>query len=142
MIQYERRPCYQPSCSCDILYTFHRHQTRSNKYPQSEKMHYSFSMAHRKDGAFFMTASISQELRLFAEELQHSLSLSTLQQVAREVGFVQRESKYRAQDLAALCVWLSQSVAQTSLTQLCSCLEASTGVLMSPSGLISTPVDR
>ncbi|MED0709799.1 IS4 family transposase, partial [Aneurinibacillus aneurinilyticus] len=78
-----------------------------------------------------MTASISQELRLFAEELQHSLSLSTLQQVAREVGFVQRESKYRAQDLAALCVWLSQSVAQTSLTQLCSCLEASTGVLMS-----------
>ncbi len=71
-------------------------------------------MTHRKDGAFFMTASISQELRLFAEELQNSLSLSTLQQVAREVGFVQRESKYRAQDLAALCVWLSQSVAVSS----------------------------
>ncbi len=52
-------------------------------------------MTHRKDGAFFMTASISQKLRLFAEELQHSLSLSTLQQVARKVGFVQRESTYR-----------------------------------------------
>uniref|UniRef100_UPI00048B166C IS4 family transposase n=1 Tax=Ectobacillus panaciterrae TaxID=363872 RepID=UPI00048B166C len=35
----------------------------------------------------------------------------------------------------ALCVWLSQKVASTSLTQLCSRLEAYTGVLMSPEGL-------
>lgn len=36
---------------------------------------------------------------------------------------------------SALCVWLSQEVASTSLTQLCSRLEASTGVLISPEGL-------
>jgi hypothetical protein len=44
-------------------------------------------------------------------------------------------SKYQAQDLVALCVWLSQRVAITSLTQLCSQLESSTGVLMSPEGI-------
>lgn len=87
-------------------------------------------MAH-----FCMTCSVSQELQLFAEELQRYLSPAHLQHVAKEVGFVKRTSKYRAQDLAALCVWISQSVAQTSLTQLCSGLEATTGVLMSPEGL-------
>ncbi len=35
----------------------------------------------------------------------------------------------------ALWVWLSQGVTRTSLMQLCSRLEASTGVLMSPEGL-------
>lgn len=49
--------------------------------------------------------------------------------------FFQRTSKHQAKDLIALCVWLSQKVASTSLTQLCSCLESSTGVLISPEGL-------
>ncbi|PIE91629.1 IS4 family transposase, partial [Bacillus fungorum] len=49
--------------------------------------------------------------------------------------FVQRTSKYQAKDLVALCVWVSQNVAMTSLTQLSSCLEASTEVLISPEGL-------
>ena len=35
----------------------------------------------------------------------------------------------------SLCVWLNQQVATTSLTQLCSQLETSTGVLLSPEGL-------
>lgn len=58
---------------------------------------------------------ISEELYLFAEELQ-----TVLQELAKQVGFVQRLSKYQA---------------STSLTQLCSLLHASTGVLMSPEGL-------
>ncbi|MGH0589400.1 IS4 family transposase [Bacillus mycoides] len=73
-----------------------------------------------------MSISISDELQLFAQEIQSFLSPNTLQNLARDVGFVQRTSKYQAQDLVALCVWLSQSIAKTSLTQLCSCLEAST----------------
>ncbi len=32
----------------------HRRQARSNNYPKSEKMRYSI-----RDGAFFMTASVS-----------------------------------------------------------------------------------
>ena len=43
-----------------------------------------------------------------------------------------RTSKYQAKDLVALCVWMSQNVATTSSTQLSSCLEASTEVLISP----------
>lgn len=34
-----------------------------------------------------------------------------------------------------MCVWISQKVASTSLTQLCSSLESSTGVLITPEGL-------
>lgn len=60
------------------------------------------------------------------------LSPNALQNLARDVGFVQRLSKYQAKDLIALCVWMSQKVATTSLTQLSSCLEASTEVLISP----------
>ncbi|UOQ91472.1 IS4 family transposase [Halobacillus shinanisalinarum] len=82
-----------------------------------------------------MSREISDELTLFSQELQRSLSPKVLQQLAKEVGFVQRTSKYQAKDLIALCVWLSQKVASTSLAQLCSCLESSTGVLMSPEGL-------
>ncbi len=35
----------------------------------------------------------------------------------------------------SLCVWLNQQIATTSLTQLCSQLETSAGVLLSPAGL-------
>lgn len=73
-----------------------------------------------------MSFSVSDEMNLFSQELQNYLSPSY---------FFQRTSKYQAQELIALCVWLSQQVASTPFTQLCSRLEASTGVLMSPEGL-------
>ncbi|MFE7377964.1 IS4 family transposase [Bacillus cereus] len=82
-----------------------------------------------------MSISVSDELQLFAQEIQSFLSPNTLRNLARDVGFVQRTSKYQAKDLIALCVWVSQNVAMTSLTQLSSCLEASTAVLISPEGL-------
>ncbi|MED2440615.1 IS4 family transposase, partial [Bacillus thuringiensis] len=47
----------------------------------------------------------------------------------------QRTSKYQAKDLVALCIWMSQNIATTSLAQLSSCLESSTEVLISPEGL-------
>ena len=77
-----------------------------------------------------MDLSLSEEFDLFSQELQRFLSPSVLQKIAKQVGFVQRSSKYQAGELMALCVWLSQEVASTSLTQLCSRLEASTGVLI------------
>ncbi|EJR31657.1 hypothetical protein III_05315 [Bacillus mycoides] len=75
-----------------------------------------------------MSISVSDELQLFAQEIQSFLSPNILQTLARDVGFVQRTSKYQAKDLVALCVWMNQNVAKTSLTQLCICLEASTEV--------------
>ncbi|MGG5805764.1 IS4 family transposase [Bacillus mycoides] len=82
-----------------------------------------------------MNLSILDELQPIAEELQRHMSSHVLEHLAKEKGFVQRKSKYQAQELVALCVWLSQQVASASLTQLCSCLEVSTGVLISPEGL-------
>lgn len=77
----------------------------------------------------------SNELNLFAQELRACLSPAVLQDIAKRVGFIQRASKYQANELIALCDWLSQEIASISLTQLCSRLEASTGVLMSAEGL-------
>lgn len=82
-----------------------------------------------------MCSEVLDELTLLFQELQRTLSPQALQQLAKKVGFVQRTSKYQAKDLIALCVWLSQKVGSTSLTQLCSSLESSTGVLISPEGL-------
>ncbi len=48
------------------------------------------------------------------------MSPDVLEQLARNTGFVKRKNKYRAQDLVALCIWLSQNIVHTSLTQLCS----------------------
>lgn len=94
-----------------------------------------FVETYRKDGVFSMDISISDELELFTEELQRHMSPQALDQLARKIGFVQRRSKYRAQDLVALCVWLSKNIAHTSLTQLCSRLAANTCISMSPEGL-------
>lgn len=82
-----------------------------------------------------MNLSTFDELKLFSKELQRYMSPGVLEQLAREIGFVQRKSKYRAQDLVALCVWLSENIASASLAQLCSQLEANTGISMSPEGL-------
>ncbi|TKH28589.1 IS4 family transposase, partial [Bacillus cereus] len=69
-----------------------------------------------------MDLPILDELQPIAEELQQYMSPHVLEHLAKEIGFVHRKSKYQAKELVALCVWLSQQVASTSLTQLCSCL--------------------
>lgn len=51
--------------------------------------------------AFSMSFSVSDEMNLFSQEPQNYLSPSSLQQLAKEVGFVQRTSKYQAQELIA-----------------------------------------
>ena len=51
--------------------------------------------------AFFMSVSVSDELQPFAQEIQSLLSPNTLRDLARDVGFVQRSSKYQAKDLVA-----------------------------------------
>jgi hypothetical protein len=69
-----------------------------------------------------MNLSIIDELELFSKELQRYMSPDALEQLAKNRGFVKQKNKYRAQDLVALCIWLSQNIAHTSLTQLCSLL--------------------
>ncbi|MBJ8078370.1 IS4 family transposase [Bacillus cereus group sp. N12] len=82
-----------------------------------------------------MNLSIQGELQLFAEELHQHLTPSFLENLARELTFVQRKRKFSGHDLAIICVWVSQRVASDSLVRLFSQLHAVTGTLMSPEGL-------
>ncbi|MDQ7860970.1 hypothetical protein RCO48_07975 [Peribacillus frigoritolerans] len=84
-----------------------------------------------------MDLSLSDELYQFSQELQRYLSPEALQELAKEVKLVQRDSKFGAKHVVALSVWTSQKVANTPLALLCSHLESSTGVLMSPQALPS-----
>lgn len=51
-----------------------------------------------------MNPLISSELKFFAQELQRSLSPIVLKEIAKQVGFVQRSSKYQADELSPLCL--------------------------------------
>lgn len=79
--------------------------------------------------------SISEEMHLLAQQLQHHFSPTQLEELARKAGFVQRKSKYTAQDLVSLCVFLNDHVSMTPLTRLCSQLDASNHLSMSAEGL-------
>ncbi len=92
-------------------------------------------MLMRKGDVLFMNMNQKQELSLFAEELYRYMSPATLNQLAIEAGGMKRKRKCHGHHFLSLCVWLNQQVATTSLTQLCSQLETSTGVLLSPEGL-------
>ncbi|MCQ6562198.1 IS4 family transposase [Paenibacillus mendelii] len=82
-----------------------------------------------------MKVTTKEELHLFSQVLQKYLSPTEVERLARTTEFVRRTSKYRGQELVTLCVWLSHNLASTSLTQLCSELEATTEISMSPEGL-------
>ncbi|MEC2665646.1 IS4 family transposase, partial [Bacillus cereus] len=48
-----------------------------------------------------MSVSVSDELQLFAQEIQSFLSPKTLRDLARDVGCVQRTRKYQAKEIVA-----------------------------------------
>jgi hypothetical protein len=51
---------------------------------------------------FFMDLALSEELHLFSQELKCFLPPIVLQETDKQVGFVQRSSKYQANELIAL----------------------------------------
>ena len=82
-----------------------------------------------------MNLSIQDELQLFSEELYRHLTPSLLEELAKELDFVKRKRKFSGNELATICIWVSQHTASDSLIRLCSQLHAATGTLMSPEGL-------
>lgn len=68
-----------------------------------------------------MNLSVQGELQLFAEELHQHLTPSFLENLARELTFVQRKRKFSGHDLAIICVWVSQRVASDSLVRTSCC---------------------
>ncbi|ARC27473.1 MULTISPECIES: IS4 family transposase [Bacillus cereus group] len=82
-----------------------------------------------------MNLSIQDELQLFSEELYRHLTPSLLEELAKELGFIKRKRKFSGNELATICIWVSQRTTSDSLVRLCSQLHAATGTLMSPEGL-------
>ncbi|OOQ93172.1 transposase [Bacillus cereus] len=65
--------------------------------------------------AFFMSISVSNELQLFAQKIQSFLSPNILRDLARNVGFVQRTSKYQAKNWPHLCRFLLHTLLFSSV---------------------------
>ncbi|MDR4340385.1 IS4 family transposase, partial [Bacillus cereus] len=55
-----------------------------------------------------MNLSIQDELQLFSEELYRHLTPSLLEELAKELGFVKRKRKFSGNELATICIWVSQ----------------------------------
>ena len=82
-----------------------------------------------------MNLSIQNELQPFAEELQRYITPAFLEELAKDIEFIKRKRKFSGSDLATICIWISQRVANYLLVRLCSRLHASTSTLLSPEGL-------
>jgi hypothetical protein len=76
-----------------------------------------------------------EELRLLGEEFQNKFSIPYLQELAYKTGLIQRQRKFRAQDLVSLCVFLGQTVSSESLVSLCTKLNEATGICLSAEAL-------
>ncbi len=62
-----------------------------------------------------MNLLIQDELQLFSEELYRHLTPSLLEKLAKELGFAKRKRKFSGNELAAICIWVSQRTASDSL---------------------------
>jgi hypothetical protein len=83
-----------------------------------------------RKGDIFMNLSIQDELQLFSEELYRHLTPSLLEELKR-IRFCKKKTKVFGNELATICIWVSQRTASDSLVRLCSQLHATTGTLMS-----------
>ena len=81
-----------------------------------------------RKGDIFMNLSIQDELQLFSEELYRHLTPSLLEELAKELGFVKENESFR-NELATICIWVSQRTASDSLVRLCSQLHAPQALL-------------
>ena len=77
----------------------HAHQAKLKQYPQKRKNAMLIVRNLRERMVFFINPINPSELTLFAQELQSFLSPIVLQEIAKKVSFVQRSSKYQANEL-------------------------------------------
>lgn len=76
-----------------------------------------------------------QELEIFATEINNIFSNEELKTIARECGFLKRESPLTPKDFLYLCTCGDQNIAMDTLVNLCSNLDANTGTLITPQAL-------
>ena len=79
--------------------------------------------------------SIKKELKEFAKNLYSVLNSSIIDNIGKKHCFSQRKSKLQTADFIYLCSLLSNETAHIPLTELCSILNAHTGISISCEGL-------
>ncbi|OFE39440.1 hypothetical protein BGV83_25090 [Bacillus anthracis] len=83
-----------------------------------KKIRYSICRIIGKDGVFVCLFLYLMNYNYLLKRFKVFLSPNTLRDLARDVGFVQRTSKYQTKDLVALCIWMSQNIATTFLAHM------------------------
>ncbi|MDQ0247953.1 hypothetical protein J2S09_005651 [Bacillus fengqiuensis] len=78
---------------------------------------------------------VKQELQLLEQHIRECFSLSFLEQLARETGFIRRKRKWGVREFVSLCVFLSQQISTASLTELCQHVYMSNHLLVSTESL-------
>ncbi|MFC7371850.1 IS4 family transposase [Fictibacillus iocasae] len=79
--------------------------------------------------------SLDDEFNLYANQLTQYFSPEHLHDLAKKCGFVLRDGKLKPHDFVSLCAFLNNHIAENSLTQLCSTLDANRNVSLSTEGL-------
>jgi hypothetical protein len=75
--------------------------------------------------------TLEEEIQIFAEELKSYFSIKELEQIARQVGFVQREGKLKAWHFLFLCSFIGIDVAKDTLQTLCSKIGSKLKIIVS-----------
>lgn len=75
--------------------------------------------------------TLEEEIQIFADEIKSYFSSKELEQIARQVGFVQREGKLKAWHFLFLCSFIGIDVAKDTLATLCSKIGAKLKVVVS-----------
>ena len=79
--------------------------------------------------------NVKKELKEFAKNLYSVLNPDIIDSIGKKHSFSQRKSKLQTPDFIYLCSLLSSETAHVSLTELCSVLNAHTGISISCEGL-------
>jgi len=79
--------------------------------------------------------SLEEELEVFANELKRFFTKDEIDQIARNIGFVQRKGKINAWQFVALCSFMNANVAEDTLVELTSALSTGNGPVVSSQAL-------
>lgn len=79
--------------------------------------------------------NVEEDFQLISKELVRMFNSNCLNELAKEVSFLKRESKFKPSDFISLCGFYNHESGTKSLAQLCGILASNRGVSLSTEGL-------
>lgn len=88
-------------------------------------------------GAFSMSVELNEkeEFEAFTKELERQINTSKIHDLAKEAGFVQRNTKFKPEEFFQLCSFVGISIGKKTLTELCGKLSSLFNLSISTEGL-------